>query len=119
MDVKEELIKQRLLNTKRTNEEIKANIEKSLLFEENNDLCKKEEAISILQDCTRCIKTITRLCNTAINETEKSFPNYDVVLVYVDEMEFYFNNELKGLVESYNLLKKKRSLISIFKKNKA
>ena len=43
MDVKEELIKQRLLNTKRTNEEIKANIEKSLLFEENNDLCKKRQ----------------------------------------------------------------------------
>jgi hypothetical protein len=115
---KVELIKKRLSNVKRNNEETKSNIEGALLSEKINNLSNKEEAFSILIESAYCIKVINHLCDNAIDEAGKSFFDSNVVLTYINEIEYYCK-ELDSLIDKYNLIRKKRSLISIFQKNKA
>lgn len=116
MDV--ELIKKRLSNVKRNNETSKAKIEACILFEETLNLSNKEEAFTILIESAYCIKVINHLCDNAIDEAGKSFFDSNVVLTYINEIEYYCK-ELDSLIDKYNLIRKKRSLISIFQKNKA
>lgn len=100
---KKELIKEKIIKNKSTNGEIEASIEKSIFFEETNNFNNKEEVLSTLRDCIRSTRTITRLCNTALDELEKSSPNYEAVLVYVDELGIY-SNELDSYISKYKLI---------------
>ena len=106
---KVELVKSKLSSTKKGTEKIKTKIEEALLSEKICDLSSKEEALTILAECTYCIKVITRFINLAIEEAGKSIFDSRVVLAYVNEIDYYYNEELDNLIDKYNIIQKKRA----------
>lgn len=106
---KVELVKSKLSNTKSGTEKIKTKIEEALLSEKINNLSNKEEALSILIEMAYCTKVINRFINLAIEEAGKSIFDSSVVLAYVKEIDYYYNEELDNLIDKYNIIKKKRT----------